>query len=97
MNIELPVSGTKALKAVYVDAAGNPTSPPEGAQPFAWTASDPSVGTLDTAAGPDVTLTAVGALATSETLSVTDGTLTSIESVVTIVAGPAVGIDIVPA
>lgn len=97
MAIELPVGGTFAAKVTYIDDAGNPTSAPSNNPTLTWTVSDPTVATLDTDTGDHVTLTAVGAIGATASVSVTDGTFTSAADDITIVAGPAVGLEILPA
>ena len=92
-DITVELAGTKKFSAGYIDAASNPTAAPAGAPPLNWTLSDPSVGTLDTATGADVTFTATGPLNATATLTVTDGTFTA-EDTITLAAGPAAGLAI---
>lgn len=93
-DITVELAGTKKFSAGYVDAQGNPTVAPAGAQPLTWSLSDPSVGSLDTTTGQNVTFTASGALGTSASLSVTDGTFSAAPDTITIAAGAAAGLTI---
>lgn len=97
MAISLPIGGTFAAKCSYIDATGAPTAAPANAPALTWTVSDPTVATLDTDTGDHVTLTAVGAVGATAGLTVTDGTFTSAVDEITITAGPAAGLEILPA
>lgn len=96
MTILIPVGGTAPYQATYKDAAGNLTSAPEGVT-ITWTVSDPSVVTLDISTGPNVVITAVGSIGSSASLSVSDGTFTSVVETVSIVAGAPASLEIAPA
>lgn len=97
MTIQIAAGSTLGLKAIYVDAKGNPTSPPPGAGQITWSDTDAAIATLDSAIGGSVTATAIGAVDATLNLTVTDGSMTSQPTPVVIVAGPAVGLVIQPA
>lgn len=95
MSLSIPISGTAKLKVGYVDAQGNPTSAPASAGPLTWMVENSAVAVLDIATGPEVIVSpAPGSLGLATTVSVTDGTFTSDADSITVVAGPAVGIQI---
>ena len=99
MPIELAAGSSATYKAQYFDASHNPTGAPANAPPLTWALSDPSVATIEPGAitGNPIALTATGAVGATATLTVTDGTFTSEPDTVTIVAGAAAGLEILPA
>lgn len=93
MEINLANGASTKLSAKYVDASNSVTAAPLGAGQITWTA-DRSMLALDVDIGPDVTITATGAVGAVTQISVTDGSFTSQVATITITAGPAVGLEI---